>query len=211
MISRSSLSDVQLLASGALPDRPNPRPLLFSCDMSDAPVDDPCRSARLEAWHRLQTKRDQIAAVTHLFQGEGPLAELHAQRLRHDWQRLCAEADTPLLIYLHCGHQPDTRSPILQHLLHTLGHQGPVHALRVECRKSLRDAWILARALTVRSELSLVLRDPTERLSTRSEVCRPLRYALLGTRDRAAALAARQMPHSGTMSGTFAATPFRSL
>ena len=211
MVNDAPLCEVQLLAAGSLPDRPNPRPLLFSCDAPEAQGADPCRPARLEAWHRLQNTRGQTAAVTYMFQGEGQSAELHAQRLRHDWQRLCAEADTPLLVYLHCGHQPDTRSPILQHLLQTLDHHGPVHALRVECRRSLSHGTSLARAVTARSQLSLVLRDPTERLSTRPEHSRPLRYALLGTRDRAAALGARQAHQSGTMSVTFAATPFRSL
>ena len=82
-----------------------------------------------------------------------------------------------------------------------------LNSLRVECRRSLRDAMVLARALTANSSLSLVLRDPTERLSMRPERSRPLRFALLATRDRASAFAARHAP----MSGTFAATPIRSL
>lgn len=237
MVTHAPLGEVRLLAAGSLPDRPNPRPLLFSCDTPEtsetpgAERVDPCRPARLEAWQRLQATRGQSAALTYMFQGDGPAGALHAQRLRQDWQRLCAEADIPLLVYLHCGHQPDTRSPILQHLLQTLDHHGPVHALRVECRKSLSDAMVLARALTARSRLSLVLRDPTQRLSPRPAQSRPLRYALLGTRDRAEALSPRLASTSGSrvntrsgslsdpipdpmpdpMSGTFAATPFRSL
>ncbi len=208
MMSRSHHNEVQLLAAGSLPDRPSARPLLFSCDAADAAPADPCRPARLEAWHRLHSAATgPTGAVAHLFQGAGSGPDLHAQRLREDWQRLCSETDTPLLVYLHCGHQPDTRSPVLQHLLQTLDHHGAVHALRVECRRSLRDAMVLARALTANSSLSLVLRDPTERLSMRPERSRPLRFALLATRDRASAFAARHAP----MSGTFAATPIRSL
>jgi len=216
MMPPSRFAEVQLLAAGTLPDRPSIRPVLFPCDSPGASAEagqrpDLSRHQRLHAWQRLQHAPAQSRPAMHLFDGVGAGAaqELHARRLRDDWQQLCAAADTPLLVYLHCGHQPDTRSPVLQHLLQTLDHHGPVHALRVECRNSLRDAMALARALTARSSLSLVLRDPTERLSTRPEPGRPLRYALLGTRDRATDLGR----HRALLSSADprAATPIRSL
>jgi len=211
MALRPSLAEVRLLASGTLPDRASARPILYSCDTGEDSAArehpfDPCLQQRLDAWKRLQSSTDPTPPAMHLFSNADAVPDLHSQRLREDWRRLCAETDTPLLVYLHCGHQPDTRSPILQYLLQTLDHHGPVHALRVECRKSLQDAMALARAMTANSSLSLVLRDPTERLTPRPRHTRPLRYALLGTRDRAVDLSQRRAQAAVPL----AATPIRS-
>lgn len=172
------LAHVRLLAAGTLPDRPMSRPVVPPGDGSGA--------GRLINWRRLQAVSERTPIAIQHFDEDappptGPQRNLHASRLRDHWTHLCQAVDAPMLVYLHRGHQTETHSPILQHLLQLLDYRGPVHALRVETRDDFRDAMVMARALAAKSNLALVLRDPTERLTTRSSPQRRMRFALLGT------------------------------
>lgn len=168
--------NIRLLASGLVSDRPCARPV-------HAEANAPAR-ARITAWRRMQDVADDAPLVELWFPDETGCNSLHSDRLRRGWPALCA-GGIPVLVYLHRGHQPDTRCPVLQNLLQALDHAGPVYALRVETRAALRDAMAMARALTARNGRCVVLRDPTERLTARPERNLPLRYALLGISDPA--------------------------
>ncbi|MBD3787207.1 MAG: hypothetical protein IE922_09580 [Sphingomonadales bacterium] len=132
----------------------------------------------------------------------GPAASpLHPAQLAQDWAILCARtaAQRPALLYLHRGQQPDTRCPILQDLLAVLDHRGAVHALRVETPAARRDALAIARALTPRHGLLLVLHDPTQRLCLAPRAMAPLRFLLLATQTQARRLQATA-PHGAAPS-----------
>ncbi|QBF29661.1 hypothetical protein CFI11_00325 [Thalassococcus sp. S3] len=159
---------MRLLASGALPHRPRRRPCAQAA------------SDRLNAWRRMQGLQSDIVIEEASFADDLEDVALHAAGLRDDWKTVCGRVPAPMLVYLHRGHQPDPRSPILQHLLRTIDHRGPVHALRVETRRALHDALDLARGLAAQAGLALVLSDPTERLATRAPNRAPLRFLLLG-------------------------------
>ena len=169
-----SLQNIRLLATGTVPDRPTARPV-------HAHASAPCRR-RVTAWRRMQDIADETPLAELWFSDKSGRGVLHSDRLRQHWPALCA-GETPVLVYLHRGHQPDTRCPVLQNLLQALDHTGPVYALRVESGAALHDAMTMARALTVENGLSVVLRDPTERLTAHPERSLPLRYALLGNSD----------------------------
>ncbi|MEP3300224.1 MAG: hypothetical protein ABJO27_27690, partial [Pseudoruegeria sp.] len=114
------IKEVRLLAKGALPHRPQMQNLE---DHSD-----------LDCWrnaHGVDT--DRTVTSCSFDDGTGQTT-LHPTELQRDWKSLCGQVETPMLVYLHRGHQPDTRCPILQDLLQTLDHRGGVHALRVEDR-----------------------------------------------------------------------------
>ena len=158
---------VRLLASGTLALAPLRRPL----------VQKSCK--RIGAWRRLNglcesTELEQAGFV------DGRSISLHSGQLREHWRKVLTLSETPILIYLHRGHQPDTRSPILQYLLNMIDHRGPVHALRVESNAALRDAFDVSRGLATQLGLVLVLSDPTERIAAKSRTSAPLRYLLLG-------------------------------
>ncbi|WP_299961143.1 hypothetical protein [uncultured Roseobacter sp.] len=85
----------------------------------------------------------------------------------------------PAILYLHCGHQSDTRSPILQHLVPLIGAGGPIFALRVEGESAFQDAMTMARALLNEHGQVLVLRDEIRRLGRKGSTVSALRYEVL--------------------------------
>jgi hypothetical protein len=172
------IKQTHLLAKGVLPHRPQMH------NLED--------QSHLDCWrnaHGVDTGR--VVTGCSFDDGTGQTT-LHSTGLQRDWTALCGQVETPMLVYLHRGHQPDTRCPILQDLLQTLDHRGGVHALRVEDRRALHDALDLSRALAVRFGLVLVLNDPTRRLCTESPMPAPLRYMLLANEHRAHSLRERQ-------------------
>jgi hypothetical protein len=97
---------------------------------------------------------------------------LHAMRDKLRGRRLA-------ILYLHCGHQLDTRSPILQHLLNQLDITQSAFALRIENEEARRDAWSMASALLHTHESVLLLHDDFNRLAERGPISGSLTYALL--------------------------------
>ncbi|NIZ12591.1 hypothetical protein [Phaeobacter sp. HF9A] len=170
-MARISLGTVSVLATGALPFRAEPR----HCTES---------GPRTHAWRAFHDVAPECPLQVALFRN-GSETALHPADLESHWRQLRALGEEPLLVYLHRGHQEDTRNPILAPLLARIAYRGPVHALRVESRRALRDALDFARVLAQGAQRVLVLNDPTHRLFSGETPSRaPLRYLLLG-RDTA--------------------------
>lgn len=85
----------------------------------------------------------------------------------------------PAILYLHRGHQPDTRSPILQHLIPLIGAGGPIFALRVEDDRARQDAMTMAHALLNEHGQVLVLTDEIRRLGRKEKIVSGLTYEVL--------------------------------
>ncbi|WP_320203662.1 hypothetical protein [Agrobacterium rosae] len=82
------------------------------------------------------------------------------------------------ILYLYCGHQLDTRSPILQHLLNQLDICQSAFALRIEDDNARRDALSMASALLHAHDHVLLLHDDLNRIAERGTVSGSLKYAL---------------------------------
>lgn len=120
----------------------------------------------IQPWRRFvgQTGSHQpVKRLTCFWDGK---EHLHAPELVSLWTKLRSEhdADDCTLLYLHRGHQIDTKTPLLQHLLNLLDHKGAVFALRVESEADHEDAQAFAQALASDHGAVLVLHDPTDRL-----------------------------------------------
>jgi hypothetical protein len=173
------IKNVHILAKGALPHRPMVRQL--------------DNASKLECWRDVHGLGHHMPVTSCGFEDETGQRKLHSKELQRDWNTLCDRVETPMLVYLHRGHQPDTRCPILQDLLQILDHRGGTHALRVENRHALHDALDLSRGLALRFGLVLVLNDPTQRLCTCNPSPAPLRYMLLANESRSQILRERQV------------------
>lgn len=97
--------------------------------------------------------------------------------------RSSLEGQAPAILYLHRGHQVDTRSPVLQNLLNLLKVNRNVFSLRVENATSRHDALTLASALLQRYNHLLVLDDEVERVirSSQVQISLSLSYLLLAS------------------------------
>lgn len=108
-------------------------------------------------------------------------ASLHAGALQPMLADIRSRVGGPDLsiLYLHRGHQLDTRSPILQWLLPLIGGTGPVFALRVDDEIARQDAMIMAQALLQRNRRVLVLTDETRRLCPHKTAAPVITYTVL--------------------------------
>ncbi|WP_412066326.1 hypothetical protein [Rhizobium sp. SYY.PMSO] len=97
------------------------------------------------------------------------------------------------VLYLHRGHQLDTRSPILQWLLHLLDINRNVFAIRVEHEQALEDAFSMARALLGAHAKVLILNDEVERIAERGRLANEVSYVVL-EKERRDATATRRDP-----------------
>lgn len=105
----------------------------------------------------------------------------HDTSLQELVERLKMEhgAEDLAVLYLHRGHQLDTRSPILQWLLHLLDLDRNVFAIRVEHEGALEDAFSMARALLGAHAMVLILNDEVERIAERDRLSNEVGYVVL--------------------------------
>lgn len=71
----------------------------------------------------------------------------------------CAQARVTPVVYLHSRAHADPRTPTFQHVLNSLDHRGPAHALRIADSTSLADAVAFLDALLCETPAVLVLHD----------------------------------------------------
>jgi hypothetical protein len=100
------------------------------------------------------------------------------------------------VLYLHRGHQLDTRSPILQWLLHLLDLDRNVFAIRVEHEQALEDAFFMARALLGAYARVLILNDEVERIAERDRLSNEVGYVVLEREFRDVTGSRRDHAHS---------------
>jgi hypothetical protein len=134
---------------------------------------------QLNIWRHILQVPETAAIQTVIFDADGKHDRSLAELLHRVRASLCDEA--PAILYLHRGHQLDTRSPVLQSLLNLLEIERNVFSLRVEDAAALHDALTLASGLLHRHERVLVLHDEIERVSMRGHLRNSLSvsYSLL--------------------------------
>ncbi|PLP59157.1 hypothetical protein CYK37_11810 [Mesorhizobium loti] len=132
---------------------------------------------RIILWLELNQIAPNVAVQAVAFEN----AASHCEALQPLLADLRARFGGPdlAILYLHRGHQLDTRSPILQQLLHLVGATGPVFALRADNDVARRDAKIMSRALLHCHGRILVLADETRRLCLQSAIPPVITYTIL--------------------------------
>jgi hypothetical protein len=82
----------------------------------------------------------------------------------HSLCSLAERAEDICLLYFHCGHQSEAKTPILQKLLDALGHAGPSLALRMRSDQLPTHAFDLVPEFLATHRHVMVIDDPLERL-----------------------------------------------
>lgn len=140
------------------------------------------RDATEADWRRISTWRQfhQVSETAPVqivsFAGDCLHCGSLRQRLRGIRDKL--RGKSLAILYLHCGHQLDTRSPILQHLLNQLDIHQSAFALRIEDEDARRDALSMAAALLHTHDYVLLLHDNLNRIVESGSVSGSLKYAL---------------------------------
>lgn len=134
---------------------------------------------RICSWRQFHLISEDAAVQIVSFPGD----ELHDASLRRWLQgvRDKLQARSLAILYLYRGHQLDTRSPILQHLLNQLGFTHSTFALRIEDEDARRDALSMASALLHTHDNVLLLHDDLNRIAERGPVNTDLKYTLFAS------------------------------
>ncbi|MER9408709.1 MULTISPECIES: hypothetical protein [unclassified Mesorhizobium] len=138
---------------------------------------DAAERRQVALWLDLNQVSHNVDLQTVVFENAAPHAGA-LQPLLADIRARLGGSDLSIL-YLHRGHQLDTRSPILQWLLPLVGGTGPVFALRVDDEIARQDATTMARALLHRHGRVLVLTDETRRLGPHEAAAPVITYTVL--------------------------------
>lgn len=136
---------------------------------------------QISLWRALNQVGEDVDLQRVAFEYMAPHDSGLKQAVAHIRARL--GAPNPAVLYLHCGHQSDTRSPILQHLIPLIGTDGPIFALRVEDERARQDAMTMAHALLNDHGQVLVLGDEIRRLGRKGKTASALTYEVL-SRER---------------------------
>ncbi len=165
MIGALLLTEKHVVAHGSHPVSPTWRDLTLS-EWTD-----------LHAWRAYFDREGATGLQTAVFNRNLP----HDPSLRDFIEGLWVDHGVQDLavLYLHRGHQLDTRSPILQWLLHLLGLDRNVFAIRVEDEEALGHALHMGRALLGAHSKVLILNDEMERIAEHGRLTNEVSYIVL--------------------------------
>lgn len=138
---------------------------------------DAAERRQVALWQDLNEVAQSVDLQTVVFENAAPHSGVLQPLLAAIRARL-GGANPPIL-YLHRGHQLDTRSPILQRLLPLVGVSGLVFALRIDGETARQNAMTMARALLHCHGLVVVLTDEIRRLGPQKAVVPVINYTVL--------------------------------